>query len=147
MPSLNSCNFIGNVTRDPELKYLPNGKPVCDFGIAVNHNYTTEGGEKREEVTFIDCTAFGKTAEIISQYAKKGKSVYVGCRAKMDTWDDKTTGQKRSKLKMIVDNIQLLGSRPEGEPKDWDEAKVQAEKREKQPALTTKVADSDDLPY
>lgn len=115
MASLNSCHFIGNVTRDPESKFLSNGTAVCDFGIAINHNYTTESGEKREEVTFIDATAFGRTAEIIGEYAKKGKSVYLECRAKLDQWDDKATGQKRSKIKFIVNNIQLLGGAPKGE--------------------------------
>jgi len=115
MASLNVCHFIGNVTRDPESKFLPSGEAVCDFGIAINHNYTTKGGEKREKVTFLDLTAFGRTAEIITEYAKKGKSVYVECRADLDQWDDKTTGQKRSKIKFIVNGVQLLGGgKPEG---------------------------------
>lgn len=112
MASLNSCNFIGNVTRDPEGKTLPNGTFVCDFGMAVNHNYTTQNGEKREECTFLDMTAFARTGEIITEYAKKGKSIYVEARAKLESWDDKQTGQKRSKIKFIVNNIQLLGGGP-----------------------------------
>lgn len=142
MPSLNACHFIGNVTRDIELKYLPSGKAVCDFSLAVNHAYTTDAGEKREEVTFIDLTAFGRTAEIIGQYCAKGKPLYVGCRAKMDSWDDKTTGQKRTKMKFIVDNVQLLGQRKEGEASDWDRDKG-ADKGK--PA--DKGPDDDSLPY
>lgn len=130
MASLNTCHFIGNVTRDPEVKFLTSGKAVCEFGIAINHNYTTESGEKREEVTFIDASAFGRTAEIIGEYAKKGKSVYLECRAKLDQWDDKTTGQKRSKIKFIVNNIQLLGA---------------GEKREGS-APTTKSPEDDNIP-
>lgn len=122
MASLNSCHFIGNVTRDPDSKFLPNGKAVCDFSIAINHNYTTESGEKRETVTFIDLTAFGRTAEIIGEYAKKCKSVYLECRAQLDSWDDKTTGQKRSKIKFIVNNVQLLG----GPGKQGDTAQEQS---------------------
>lgn len=121
MASLNSCNFIGNVTRDPESKYLPNGTFVCDFGMAVNHNYTTQSGEKREECTFLDLTAFARTGEIIAEYAKKGKSIYVEARAKLETWDDKTSGQKRSKIKFIVNNVQLLG----GPGKQGDTAQEQ----------------------
>lgn len=109
MASLNSCHIIGNVVRDPEGKTLPSGKAVCDFSLAINHAYTTESGEKREIVTYLDFTAFGRTAEIITQYAKKGKSLYVCARASVDQWDDKTTGAKRSKVKFIVDNMQLLG--------------------------------------
>lgn len=144
MASLNSCNFIGNVTRDPEVKFLPSGSAVCEFGMAINHNYTTQSGEKREECTFIELSAFGKTAEIIGEYAKKGKSIYVEARAKLDQWDDKTTGAKRSKIKFIVNNIQLLGGKPGGTIEGPDD---RPQSRKAPPAKTPPVDPDDDIPY
>ncbi len=106
--------LMGNLTRDPELKYTPKGTALVDIGLAVNRNYTTESGEKREEVTFIDITLWGRVAEIVAEYCKKGRPLFVEGRLQLDTWDDKTSGQKRSKLKVIGENIQLLGSREGG---------------------------------
>jgi single-strand DNA-binding protein len=114
MASLNKVMLIGNLTRDPEIRYTPKGQAVTDIGLAVNRVYTTEGGEKREEVTFIDITLWGRTAEIVHQYCKKGRPLFVEGRLQLDTWDDKQTGQKRSKLKVIGDGIQLLGAREGG---------------------------------
>jgi single-strand DNA-binding protein len=120
MASLNKVLIIGNLTRDPEIKYTPKGTAICDIGLAVNRNYTTDGGEKREEVTFIDVTLWGKVAEIVGEYCKKGRPLFVEGRLQLDTWDDKQSGQKRSKLKVVGDNIQLLGGKPEGErSSDW----------------------------
>ena len=114
MASYNKVTLIGNLTRDPELKYTPKGTAIADIGLAVNRTYTTEGGEKREEVTFIDVTLWGRVAEIVGEYCKKGRPLFVEGRLQLDTWDDKATGQKRSKLKVVGENIQLLGSKPEG---------------------------------
>lgn len=114
MASLNKVMLIGNLTRDPEIKYTPKGTAIADIGLAVNRNYTTDNGEKREEVTFIDVTLWGRTAEIVGEYCKKGRPLFVEGRLQLDTWDDKQTGQKRSKLKVVGDNIQLLGGREEG---------------------------------
>ncbi len=114
MASLNKVMIIGNLTRDPEIKYTPKGTAIADIGLAVNRNYTTESGEKREEVTFIDVTLWGRTAEIVGEYCKKGRPLFVEGRLQLDTWDDKETGQKRSKLKVVGDNIQLLGGREGG---------------------------------
>lgn len=114
MASVNKVILIGNLTRDPEIKYTPKGTAIADIGLAVNRNYTTESGEKREEVTFIDVTLWGRTAEIVGEYCKKGRPLFVEGRLQLDTWDDKQTGQKRSKLKVVGDNIQLLGGREEG---------------------------------
>ncbi len=114
MASLNKVMLIGNLTRDPEIKYTPKGTAIADIGLAVNRNYTTESGEKREEVTFIDVTLWGRTAEIVGEYCKKGRPLFVEGRLQLDTWDDKQTGQKRSKLKVVGDNIQLLGGREGG---------------------------------
>ena len=114
MASYNKVMIIGNLTRDPELKYTPKGTAIADIGLAVNRNYTTDSGEKREEVTFIDVTLWGRVAEIVGEYCKKGRPLFVEGRLQLDTWDDKATGQKRSKLKVVGENIQLLGSREGG---------------------------------
>jgi single-strand DNA-binding protein len=114
MASYNRVILLGNLTRDPQLRYLPNQTAVVDIGLAVNHKFRTANGEDREEVCFIDCTAFGKQAEVINQYCQKGRPLLVEGRLKLDTWDDKTTGQKRSKHKVNIDNFQLLGGRDGG---------------------------------
>jgi single-strand DNA-binding protein len=111
MASANKVILIGNLTRDPEIRYTPKGSAVADIGLAVNRFYTTDSGERREETTFVDVTLWGRTAEIAGQYCKKGRPLYVEGRLQMDTWDDKASGQKRSKLKVVADNIQLLGGR------------------------------------
>ena len=114
MASLNKVMLIGNLTRDPEIRYTPKGQAVTDIGLAVNRVYSTESGEKREEVTFIDVTLWGRTAEVVHQYCKKGRPLFVEGRLKLDSWDDKTSGQKRSKMKVVVETMQLLGSRDGG---------------------------------
>lgn len=114
MASFNKVILLGNLTRDPEVRYTPKGTAVAELGLAVNRVYTTEGGEKREEATFVDVTLWGRTAEIAGEYLKKGRPVFVEGRLQLDTWDDKQTGQKRSKLKVVGEGIQLIGSRPGG---------------------------------
>ena len=114
MPNLNKVMLMGNLTRDPEIKYTPKGTAIANFGIAVNRNYSTESGEKREEVTFIDIEAWGRTAEVIGEYFKKGRPIYIEGRLKLDTWDDKQTGQKKSKLRVVADSFEFLGSREGG---------------------------------
>lgn len=114
MASYNKVILVGNLTRDPEVKYTPKGTAITDIGLAVNRVYSSDTGEKREEVTFIDITLWGRTAEIVGQYCKKGRPLMVEGRLQLDTWDDKQTGQKRSKLKVVGENIQLLGSREGG---------------------------------
>ena len=114
MASVNKVMLIGNLTRDPEIKYTPKGTAIAEIALAVNRTYSTESGEKREEVTFIDITLWGRVAEIVGEYCKKGRPLFVEGRLHLDTWDDKATGQKRSKLKVVGENIQLLGSREGG---------------------------------
>src|SRR5437588_11350829 len=111
MPSYNSVLLMGNVTRDPQLKQLPNGSSVADFGLATNRKYRTAAGEDKEETCFVDCAAFGKQAEVIHQYCQKGKPLFVEGRLKYDTWEDAKTGAKRSKLSVVVANFQFLGSK------------------------------------
>jgi single-strand DNA-binding protein len=116
MASFNKVILLGNLTRDPQMRYLPSQSPVTDFGLACNRKFKTATGEQREEVLFVDCAAFGRTAEIINQYCTKGKPIFVEGRLKYDTWDDKNGGGKRSKLSVVVENIQLLGGRDGGAP-------------------------------
>src|SRR5215211_4739765 len=114
MASFNRVILLGNLTRDPEVRYTPKGSAVAEVGLAVNRVYTTEGGEKREETTFVDVTLWGRTAEIAGEYLKKGRPVLIEGRLQLDTWDDKQSGQKRSKLKVVGEAMQLLGGRPGG---------------------------------
>jgi single-strand DNA-binding protein len=113
MASLNKVMIIGNLTRDPELRYTPKGQAVTDIALAVNRRYVVDG-EKREEVTYVDVTFWGKGAEIIAQYMKKGNPMYVEGRLRLDSWDDKTTGQKRSRLTVTGEEFQFLGGKGEG---------------------------------
>jgi single-strand DNA-binding protein len=114
MASYNKVIMVGNLTRDPQLRYLPSQMAVVDIGLAVNHKFRTAQGEDREEVCFIDCSAFGKQAEVINQYCQKGRPLLVEGRLKYETWDDKQGGGKRSKHKIIIDGFQLLGGRQDG---------------------------------
>jgi single-strand DNA-binding protein len=114
MASFNKVILLGNLTRDPEVRYTPKGTAVTELGMAVNRVYTAENGEKREETTFVDVTLWGRTAEIAGEYLKKGRPVFIEGRLQLDTWDDKTSGQKRSKLKVVGEGLQLIGSRPGG---------------------------------
>jgi single-strand DNA-binding protein len=111
MANVNRVILIGNLTRDPQLRYLPSQMPVAEFGLAINHKFKTAAGEARDEVCFIDCTAFGKAGELINQYCQKGRQLYVEGRLKYDTWEDKNGGGKRSKHVVVVDNFQFLGAR------------------------------------
>ena len=108
MAQLNKVFLMGNLTRDPELRRLANGTAVTDLGLALNRSYTGKDGEKREEVVFIDVTVWDRQAETCCQYLKKGRAVHVEGFLKMDTWDDKTTGEKRSKVKVQADRVQFL---------------------------------------
>jgi len=114
MASFNKVILMGNLTRDPEVRYTPKGSAVCDLGLAVNRIYSTDTGEKREERTFVDVVLWARLAEIAGEYLKKGRPVLIEGRLQLDTWDDKQSGQKRSKLRVIGETMQLLGSRPQG---------------------------------
>ena len=114
MANLNKVLLMGNITRDPELKYMPNQTAVCDVSIAVNRTWTGQDGVKKEEVTFVDCSCFGKTAEILSKYKKKGDPLFVEGRLKLDQWEAQD-GTKRSKMRVIIENFQFL-NRGQGAP-------------------------------
>ena len=112
MASFNKVILMGNLTRDPELRYTPKGTAVTKIGLAVNRVWKTETGETKEEVTFVDIDIFGRTAENVSQYMRKGSPLLVEGRLRLDTWDDKQTNQKRSKLTVVGETVQFLNSRP-----------------------------------
>lgn len=154
MASLNKVMLIGNITRDPEVKFTPKGTAVCDISLAVNRTYTTDSGEKREDVTFVDIVLWGRTAEIVKQYCHKGSPLFVEGRLQLDTWDDKQTGQKRSKMRVVGDGIQLLGSRGGGgggggsdSPTDSEEAPPRAAARPAPRVQEPTPPEDDDIPF
>src|SRR5207244_2328181 len=115
MASFNKVILAGNLTRDPELRYTPKGTAIARIGMAINRTWKTETGETKEEVTFVDVDAFGRQAEVIAQYMKKGRPLLVEGRLKLDQWEDKNTHQKQSKLKVVLDGFSFIDSRGGGE--------------------------------
>lgn len=116
MASYNKVMLMGNLTREPEVRYTPKGSAVADLAIAVNRVYTADNGEKREEVTYVDVVLWARLAEIAGQYLHKGSPVFIEGRLQMDTWEDKQTGQKRSRLRVVGEIMQMLGSKRDGSP-------------------------------
>lgn len=114
MPNLNKALLMGNLTRDPEIRVLPKGTQVCQFAIAINRSFKLESGETKEEVTYVDIEAWGKTAETIAKYFTKGKPIYVEGRLKLETWEDKTTKEKKSRMKVVLEQFQFLESKGGG---------------------------------
>ena len=111
MANFNKVILMGNLTRDPEIRYTPKGTAVAEIGLAINRFFAGENGEKREETTFVDVTLWGRTAEIAGEYLKKGRPVFIEGRLQLDTWEDKQSGQKRSKLRVVAEGMQLIGAR------------------------------------
>lgn len=111
MPNLNRVMLMGNLTRDPELRYLPNNTAVVNFGMAMNRRWRGQEGEQRDETTFVDCSAFARTAEVINQYLKKGRPIFVEGRLKYEQWQDRESGANRSRLSVVVENFQFIDSR------------------------------------
>jgi single-strand DNA-binding protein len=154
MASFNKVILLGNLTRDPEVRYTPKGSAVCDLGLAVNRVYTLDNGEKREEVTYVDVVLWARLAEIAGEYLKKGRPVFIEGRLQLDTWDDKQSGQKRSKLRVIGETMQLLGSRPSGGGGGGGEAgeEDRQSRSSGKPAAPPKAAaaaepDDDEIPF
>ncbi|MBL9215362.1 MAG: single-stranded DNA-binding protein [Opitutaceae bacterium] len=110
MANLNKVMLIGNLTRDPELRVTPKGTAICTFSIAVNRKFRDESGADREEVTYVDIEAWGKSGENISKYCTKGRPLFVEGRLRLDQWEDKNTKEKRSRMKVVLENFQFLGS-------------------------------------
>jgi single-strand DNA-binding protein len=114
MASFNQVILVGNLTRDPELRVTPKGTAICQFGLAVNRQFKDESGATRDETTFVDIEAWGKQGELVAKYLTKGSPALVQGRLKLDQWEDKQTQQKRSKLKVVLENVQFLSSRGSG---------------------------------
>jgi single-strand DNA-binding protein len=155
MASFNKVILLGNLTRDPEVRYTPKGSAVCDLGIAVNRVYTTDSGERREDVTYVDVVLWARLAEIAGEYLKKGRPVFIEGRLQMDTWDDKQTGQKRTKLRVVGESMQLLGGRPPGAGAAAGGAEAAGEDRQAGGAKTSAppkpsapaAPDEDEIPF
>jgi len=156
MASYNKVLLMGNLTRDPEVKYTPKGMAVTDLGLAVNREYTTDSGEKREEVVFVDVTVWGRQAETCGEYLKKGRPVFVEGRLQLDTWDDKQSGQKRSKLRVNAERVQFLGGRNEGggegggsssRPAGGSSSRPAPAQPKREPADPDLEPEEDDIPF
>jgi single-strand DNA-binding protein len=111
MANFNKVILAGNLTRDPELRYTPKGTAIATFGLAINRKWKSETGETKEEVTFVDVDAFGRQAEVVAQYMKKGRPFLVEGRLKLDQWEDKNTHQKQSKLKVVLEGFSFIDTK------------------------------------
>lgn len=119
MANLNKVLLMGNLTRDVELGYLPNGTPAAKLGMAVNRTWVGQDGQKHEEVNFIDLKMLGKRAEVLNKYLHKGDPLFIEGRLRLETWDDKQTGQKRSKMVVVIEDFQFMprgGGNRDGAP-------------------------------
>jgi single-strand DNA-binding protein len=152
MASFNKVILVGNLTRDPELRYTPKGTAIAKIGLAVNRVWRNEAGETKEEVTFVDVDVFGRTAENVGQYMRKGRPILIEGRLKLDQWDDKQTGQKRSRLGVVAETVQFLGSANAG----GEGGAAPSAPRTARPAATAPAAEpvegdgppeSDDVPF
>ena len=139
MANVNKVMLMGNITRDIDLRKTPSGTSVADIGLAVNRVRTDDQGQRIEETTFVDVTLWGRTAEVAHQYAGKGKPLFVEGRLHMDSWVDKDTGGNRSKLKVVADNIQLIGSKGGSQGSQPDQHAPTSN--------VTVVADDDEPPF
>lgn len=110
MASLNKVLLIGNLTRDPDVRMMSNGRPVCNFGLALNRNYKDSEGNRKEEVTFVDVECFGPRAEAVAKFFTKGRSIFVEGRLKLDQWESKE-GEKRSAIRVVLDNFEFVDSK------------------------------------
>jgi single-strand DNA-binding protein len=114
MPNYNKVLLMGRLTRDPEVKYTSGGTAIAKLSMAVNRNWTNKEGQKQEDTTFVDVDAFGRQAEVIGQYIKKGNPIFIEGNLRLDQWDDKQTGEKRSKLKVVLDRFEFIDSKGDG---------------------------------
>jgi len=153
MASLNRVLLVGNLTRDPEVRYLTSGAPVADLGLAVSRKFRTQQGEDREEVCFVNVTAWGKTAENCGQYLSKGSPILVEGRLKFDQWEK--DGQKQSRLTVVAESVQFLssGRRSEGGTAEYSDAPARENRSAAAPAAPARQddgpppGDDDDLPF
>lgn len=143
MPNLNICHLIGHLTRDPETKFTVKGAAIVNFSLAINRQWKSETGDKMEEVTFVDIEGYGKQAEVVAQYCKKGQPLFVNGRLKMDSWENKESGQKRSRMKVVMEGFQFLApvERRETAPDDSDKRPYEKPKPPADPDLDTPPSD------
>lgn len=144
MANFNKVYLIGNLTRDPELRVTPKGTAICQFGLAVNRQFKDESGATRDETTFVDIEAWGRQGETISKYCTKGRPLFVEGRLKFDQWEDKASGQKRSRLKVVLEGFQFLGGRGEGGGPGNDTEQT-PERHSPPPRTGNKPAPSEDI--
>jgi len=116
MASFNKVILLGNLTRDPEMRYTPSGTAIAKLGLACNRHWRDSEGQSQEETTFIDVDVFGRTAENVGQYLRKGRPILIEGRLKRDQWDDRDSGQKRSRLGVVAETVQFLGGRGDDAP-------------------------------
>ena len=147
MANFNKVMLMGNLTRDPEIRYTPKGTAVAEIGLAINRYFSGESGDKREETTFVDVTLWGRTAEIASEYLKKGRPVFIEGRLQLDTWEDKQSGQKRSKLRVVAEGMQLLGSRGGAGGPDENSGPGGASSAPPRKAAPPPEPDDDEIPF
>jgi len=146
MAYLNKVFIIGNLTRDPELRVTPKGNSIAAFGIAINRQTKDDAGNTRDETTFVDIEAWGKQADLVAKYLARGAPAMIEGRLKLDEWTDKTSGAKRSRLKVVLENVQFLGSKRDGAPAEMRDG----EQRQERPAKPTPEATpplEDDVPF
>ena len=143
MANLNKVFLIGNLTRDPELRYTPSGTAVASFGVAVNRKWRSQTGEDREETCFVDVNAFARQAEVLSEYMSKGRPIFIEGRLHLDQWEDKASGAKRSKLTVTVERFEFLGSGGGGK----GEARRGAGKPQAAEAAEEPLPSDEDIPF
>lgn len=150
MANLNKVMLLGNLTRDPELRHTPKGSAVADLGVAINRRVQDGNGGWRDETTFVDVTVWGASAENAHKYLSKGRGVFIEGRLQMDVWDDKATGQKRSKLKVVADNLQFLPDGKGGSGRSFQEREASEIGDERQGGSAGPEGDyqeEDDIPF
>ncbi len=157
MASVNKVMLLGNLTRDPEIRYTPKGTAVTDLGMAINRIRTGDNGERIEEVTYVDVTLWGRQAELAGQYLGKGRPVFIEGRLQLDQWDDKQSGQKRSRLRVVGENMQFLpgggggngggGSAYESEQSSQDQPSSSAPSNQGGAPANDFDNDDDDIPF
>lgn len=148
MPSFNQVVLMGNCTRDPDLRYLPNNTPVCDIGLAVNEKYKSkQTGEMVEETHFVDCTAFGKTAENIARFFSKGRPIFICGKLRFEQWEDRQSGQKRSRLKVVVQTWQFVDSDKGGGQDQHQGGQQRSTQQAPPPPPPPPPGGSEDIPF
>jgi single-strand DNA-binding protein len=147
MPNLNKVMLMGNLTRDIDMRTLPSGMAVAAFGLAVNRRWKNAQGEQQEEVTFVDMEAFGKPAEVMNQYLRKGSAVFIEGRLKLDQWEDKD-GNKRQKMKVVVESFQFIDGKPAEQGQGQQPPQLQGKpQQERKPTGQHEPVPADEIPW